>query len=280
MAVADRAIGLLHPGEMGAALGSVLTAAGRKVLWASEGRSPATARRAEAAGLRDAGSANALAGRSDMILSVCPPHAAGEVARSVSGFGGIFVDANAVSPATVRAIAAEVEAAGSRFVDGGIVGSPPVAAGATRLYLSGAGAADVAELFERTIVDARVVSDEIGAASAVKMIYAGWTKGTAALVLGIRALARAEGVEPTLVQEWSESIPELLEHSARAARSAGAKGWRWAYEMEEIASTFDYAGLPDGFHLAAAEIFRRSPRLDEATLDDVLAELARREALR
>ena len=251
--MAEPTIGLLHPGEMGAALGAVLRGRALPVLWASEGRSVETARRAEEAGLEDAGSREELMRRSDVLLSVCPPHAALEVARSVSGFDGIYVDANAVSPATARAVA---DAVGERCVDGGIIGPPPRTAGTTRLYLSGADAGSVAALFADTPVDARIVSDEIGQASAVKMAYAAWTKGTAALLLAVRSLARSEGVEPTLLEEWSISLPELPEQSVRAARSAATKGWRWVGEMEEIASTFAAAGLPDGFHEAAAEVFR------------------------
>ena len=100
----------------------------------------------------------------------------------------------------------------------------------------------------------------VGAASAVKMAYASWTKGSAALLLAARALARAEGVEETLLAEWGISQPGLEERSARAAGSAAAKGWRWIAEMEEIAATMAAAGLPGGFHQAAAEIYRRFPR--------------------
>jgi hypothetical protein len=178
------------------------------------------------------------------------------VARSVDGFEGLFVDANAIAPATGREVAAVLESAGGDCVDGGIVGSPPRAAGSTRLYLSGPQAGWVADLFAGSIVDARVVSGELGTASAVKMAYAAWTKGTAALLIAIGELARAEGVEDVLLEEWRMSLPELPERSERAARSAAAKGWRWVGEMEEIASTFAAAGLPDGFHRAAAEVFR------------------------
>jgi len=259
-------VGLLHPGEMGSALGHALRAAGNTVLWASDGRSAATARRAEEAGLEDGGSPTELAARADVILSVCPPHAARDVLGSVSGFDRVYVDANAVSPATARELASDAP----RFVDGGIVGPPPVDGRTVRLYLSGTEAGAVADLFAGTAVDARLVSSSPGDASAVKMAYAGWTKGTAALLLAIRALARVEGVEGALLAEWELSLPGLADRSEGAAASAGSKGWRWVGEMEEIAATFAAAGLPDGFHLAAADIFRRSPRADAAGLADVV----------
>jgi 3-hydroxyisobutyrate dehydrogenase-like beta-hydroxyacid dehydrogenase len=241
---------------MGAAIGRVLRGADHRVVWASAGRSEASAARATAAGLEDVGSAEALAESSEVILSVCPPHAARDVSRTTTGAAGLFVDANAISPATAREIAAE--RAGRKFVDGGIVGPPPRNFGTTRLYLSGAKAAGVADLFADTIVEARVVSDVVGDASAVKMAYAAWTKGTAALLLAIEHLAAAEGVREPLLEEWRLSLPDLPEAAARASRSAAAKGWRWVGEMEEIAATFEAAGLPNGFHRAAAEIFRRS----------------------
>jgi 3-hydroxyisobutyrate dehydrogenase-like beta-hydroxyacid dehydrogenase len=248
-------VGLLHPGEMGSAVGATLASRGETVIWASAGRSAATAERAQIAGLEDVGSVEELCRRSDVIISVCPPHAAAEVAEAAQGFPGIYVDANAVSPATARSIEELV----GRCVDGGIIGPPPAEQGTTRLYLSGREAGLVADLFAETTVDARVVSAEVGAASAVKMAFAGWTKGSAALLLAIRALARVEGVEETLLDEWRLSLPQLEDRSVAAARSAQKKSWRWIGEMEEIAQTFASAGLPDGFHRAAAEIYRRGP---------------------
>ena len=239
---------------MGAAIGAVLRQRGIDVLWASEGRSEATAARAGAAGLTDAGTVAELARRSDVVLSVCPPHAAADVAAAVGDFGGVFVDANAISPATTRRIGAGF----ARFVDGGIVGGPPSESYGPRLYLSGGDAGVAAELFDGTPVTARVLSEEVGDASALKMAYASWTKGTAALLLAIREVARSEGVEEALLAEWRESIPELEARLASAERSAAAKGWRWVAEMEEIAATFEAAGQPPGFHQAAAEVFRRS----------------------
>ena len=130
-------VGLLHPGEMGTAVAAALRGSGETVLWASAGRSSATAERAERAGLEDAGDVAELCRRCEILLSVCPPHAAADVAREAGGFAGIYVDANAIAPETARTIAALHE----RFVDGGIVGPPPSQAGTTRLYLSGGAAA-------------------------------------------------------------------------------------------------------------------------------------------
>jgi len=201
------------------------------------------------------------------------------VAWAVQGFGGLFIDANAISPATAREVALMVEEGGATYIDGGIIGSPPVAARTTRLYLSGPEAHAVRGLFDGTPLDARVIGGGLWSASAVKMAYAAWTKGTAALLLAARALARAEGVEDALLAEWTLSQPSLADRAQGAARSATTKGWRWVAEMEEIATSMAAAGLPDGFHQAAAEIFRRSPRaepdapdaLDGEAVDLVLA---------
>ena len=282
-------IGLLHPGEMGAAVGQCLTGAGYTVLWASESRGPETAARARAAGLADAGTAAEMAERADLILSVCPPHAALDTAWGVQGFAGLYVDANAISPATAREVALMVEEGGATYIDGGIIGLPPVKPGHTRLYLSGEHADTVRRLFDGTPLDARVIGGGAFSASAIKMAYAGWTKGSAALLLAARSLARAEGVEDALVAEWTLSQPGLADRSEGAARSATTKGWRWVAEMEEIAASMAADGLPDGFHQAAAEIFRRSPRAEPGgptptptpaptpapqTLDQVLSAIA------
>jgi 3-hydroxyisobutyrate dehydrogenase-like beta-hydroxyacid dehydrogenase len=282
----DVTIGLLHPGEMGAAVGQCLVGAGHRVLWVPEGRSPATAARARAAGLTAAeGGLAEIVRRCEVVVSVCPPHAALGLAREVAGFGGVYVDANAISPGTAREVAGIVEAGGASYVDGGIIGTPPVAPGFIRLYLSGARAGEVERLFAGSDADVRVIDDGPGApgssgvvgsfgASAVKMAYASWTKGSAALLLAARTLARAEGVEEALLAEWGISQPGLAERSVRAAGSAAAKGWRWVAEMEEIAAAMAAAGLPDGFHLAAAEIYRRSRHSPGPGVDDVLAALA------
>jgi 3-hydroxyisobutyrate dehydrogenase-like beta-hydroxyacid dehydrogenase len=266
--VDEARIGILHPGEMGAAVGQCLVTAGHQVLWLPAGRSEATAARARAAGLIAAADLADLVRQADVVLSVCPPHGALEIARQVAGagFGGLYVDANAIAPATARAVAGIVDGGGATYVDGGIIGTPPVKPGFIRLYLSGDRAKEIRALFGGSAVDVRLVerdgaggSDGLGAASAVKMAYASWTKGSGALLLAARALARAEGVEDALLAEWEQSQPGLIQRWDRAAGSAAAKGWRWVAEMEEIAASMAADGLPAGFHQAAADIYRDPP---------------------
>lgn len=261
-------VGFLHPGAMGAELARTCTASER--LWLDSGRSADTAARAESAGLTAVGSLDALAERTDLIVSICPPAAADAVAQSVAeiGFDGIYLDANAIAAERARSISARF----GRFVDGGVIGPPPTASGATRMYLSGA-AADVdrvGSLWAGSHLDVRVIGPEPGAASALKMAYAAWTKGSSALLMNIVALAEAEGLTDPLMEEWAISQPELVERVPRTAAGVGSKAWRWVGEMHEIASTFSQTGLPDGFHLASAEVYRRlaglkgrSPDLDE-----------------
>jgi 3-hydroxyisobutyrate dehydrogenase-like beta-hydroxyacid dehydrogenase len=259
-------IGLLHPGEMGAAVGGSLVLVGHEVLWDPAGRSRATTGRALSAELTGV-KFDRLIAKSSVILSICPPHAALDVAHQVAaaGYAGCYVDANAISAATAEQVAAVVTAAGASYVDGGIIGQPPEAPGYTRLYLSGPQASEVRVLFKRSRVDARIAEGPLYAASTVKMAYAAWTKGSSALLLAARALARAGGVEPTLLAEWQLSQPNLTAQSERAAAAAAAKGWRWIGEMEEIAASMSAVGLPDGFHEAAAELFDRASRADVPT---------------
>ncbi len=265
-------IGVLHPGAMGAAVGAALVA--RRpggVWWCTEGRSTATTDRAARVGLRPVSRLGDLTERCGVLISVCPPDQAVAMARLVAatGFTGRYVDANAVAPATAVAVASLLP----DVVDGGIVGPPPHRPGSTRLYLSGPGAGDVASLFEGSALEAQVVGERVGAASALKMGYAAWTKGTAALILAIRALARREGVEEGLLAEWDRSQPDLGPRSEASAGGAGPKAWRFEGEMREIADTFDAAGLPGGFHRAAAEVYQRlAPLKDHGgpSLDQVL----------
>jgi hypothetical protein len=152
-----------------------------------------------------------------------------------------------------------VAESGAEYTDGGIIGPPPLGPGTTRLYLSGPHAHTIAGLFDGTCLDARIVAASPCAASSLKMAYAAWTKGSAALLLAARALADRAGVADALLAEWQLSQPDLEGRSIQAAQSAVRKGWRWVAEMEEIADTMTAAGLPGGFHRAAAEIYRGWP---------------------
>ena len=253
-------IGVLHPGDMGSTVGASARANVSRVLWASEERSAQTAERAAAAGLEDVKNLASLVAASEVILSVCPPHSALDLARAVAaqGFSGIYVDANAVSPATAREIGRVVSkggAKGATFVDGGIIGPPARARGTTRLYLSGEQAGRIVRLFEQGPLEAIAVEGGPGAASALKMAYAAYTKGTSALLVSIRALAIHAGVDQALLAEWARSQGELGARSERAAGETARKAWRFVGEMAEIAATFDDAGLPDGFFLAAGKIY-------------------------
>ncbi len=254
-----KTVALLHPGNMGSTIGAAAATSGARVVWASEQRSKASRERAKQAGLLDVETLANAVRESDVVLSVCPPHASVVVADSVAEhhFKGIYIDANAISRATAEQVGEIVSKAGASFVDGGIIGSPVKKAGTTRLYLSGVHASEIANLFSASMVDARAIGVNPGEASALKVAYAAWTKGTDALLLAIRALAAHEGVEHALMEEWSISQPELARRCDRAAAVAVPKMWRYVGEMKEIADTFRAAGLPGGFHLAAAEVCER-----------------------
>lgn len=277
----SKTIALLHPGEMGAAIGDGLVARGYRVVWVSAGRANATRRRAESCGLEEVETLAAAVQAADIVFSVCPPHAAMDLARAVAAcrFGGVYVDANAVSAETTRAVGRVVEAGGAAYVDAGIIGPPPVAGASVRLYVCGTRAAEIASLFEGCILQAIVLDGPVGAASALKVCYAAWNKGATALLAGIRALAAREGVDAALLAEWRISLPDIPRRSETVTVSA-RKAWRWVAEMEEIAASFEAAGLPAGFHLAAAEIYHRLEGFKDAAkppaLAEVTAALARR----
>jgi 3-hydroxyisobutyrate dehydrogenase-like beta-hydroxyacid dehydrogenase len=183
------------------------------------------------------------------------------------------VDGNAIAPATTRDVGAIVATSGATFVDGGIIGPPPRRPGVSRLYLSGSEAADVAALFGGSLLEAITLDGPVGAASAIKMAFAGWNKGSQALLLAIRALAMQEGVDEALLAEWARSMPELPKRSTDAVAANARKAWRFVGEMEEITATFEAAGLPGDFHEAAAEIYRRLAVYKDATTPPSMADL-------
>jgi 3-hydroxyisobutyrate dehydrogenase-like beta-hydroxyacid dehydrogenase len=263
---------------MGAALGAALQERGKMVLWSSSGRSAETWARAVAAGLTERESLRELVSECAVIISICPPHAALDVAEQVAAekFAGTYVDANAVSPARARQIGAVVSQVGATFVDGDVIGGPPQPGGSTRVYLSGGMADEVAALFAGSDrLSTTVLAGPSDAASALKMCYAAWTKGTAALLLAIGAAAGALEVEDALIAEWQRSQPELIGRFAQVVNSAPRKAWRFAGEMDQIGDAFEAAGVPSEFHRAAAEVYRRLARFKDESPGPAAEELLR-----
>ena len=253
-----RTIGFLHPGEMGVSLAATVLRGGHQALWASDGRGAATRARATEHALTDVGTVGALCARSDVVVSICPPHAAEAVAAAVAdaGFHGLFLDANAIAPARILSIGRRFADAGIDVVDGGVIGGPAWTPG-TRLVLSGARADEVAAAFAAGPLATEVLGSELGTASALKMAYASVTKGTTALLAAALAAAEGHGVGEALLRQWALDAPGSDDDRALRVRRVTRKAWRFAGEMEEIAATFEAAGVPGGFHAAAAELFRR-----------------------
>lgn len=269
-------VGILHPGEMGLSVAATIQNSGHMVYWVSEGRSPKSRERAEQLNLIDAGSLAQLCEVCSVIVSVCPPDAAEAVAQSViaNGFTGLYLDANAISPQRTQRIDQAITDAGGTFVDGGIIGGPAWTAGKTWLYLSGEAAPTMAEYFAAGPLQTRIIGDAIGKASALKMCFAAYTKGTTALLSAVLATAEALDVRTELAQQWSQDGSGFAQEAEHKVKAVTAKAWRFAGEMEEIAATFREAGLPDGFHLAANDIYQRMAGFKEtgtaSSLDDIL----------
>ncbi|MEV6482509.1 DUF1932 domain-containing protein [Streptomyces sp. NPDC051576] len=270
---------LLHPGAMGAKVGGQATLTGTRVLHVPTGRSPASLERARRAGLEAAESLESALAASDFVLSVCPPHAAEDVAHEVLAhpFGGVYVEANAISPDRTRRIAAACAERGVLMVDGSILGGPPGPDSAPRLYLSGDGeaVARVAAVFEDTRVLARPLDAGIGAASALKMSYASYQKSARVLAAVSHALAASHGVGAELALEAGSLTANILAETEHLP-SVAARAWRWAPELEEIAATLRTAGLPPDLAEGAATVLRRwtddKDRFD-LPLEEVLAHL-------
>lgn len=259
-AAQQRRVAVLHPGAMGAAIAHALKANNHDAAWCRQGRSPATTHRAS--GLREFTTLLDLAQWADTIISVVPPHAAIATARDAAGVGfqGLYVDANAISPATAATVRATVEQSGATYVDAGIIGPPPTgkdtSQATSRLYLAGDRAQDVAALFTNSPFDAPILDTGPYAASALKMVYAAWTKGSAAMLLATADAAESLGVLDALKQEWQLSVPEAAARHERTQRAVTPKAWRYVGEMLEIASTLESVGQPAGFHQAAAKVYQ------------------------
>lgn len=279
--MSNPSVGILHPGNMGISIAASAQNSGCQVYWASAGRSAQTRERAEKHNLRDAGTLSDLCETCSILVSVCPPHAAEDVADQVvsCGFTGLYVDANAISPQRASRIGEKMIAAGVAFVDGGIVGGPAWEPGNTWLYLAGKQASTVAGCFSAGPLETDVIGEEIGKASALKVCYAAWTKGSTALLSAILATADALDVWENLRVQWDRDWPDFADRAVNRARRVTAKAWRFAGEMDEISSTFEAVGVPGEFHAGAAILYRRIAHLKDApempSLDEVLDSLTR-----
>ncbi|MCW0216669.1 MAG: DUF1932 domain-containing protein [Pseudonocardia sp.] len=255
-------IGILHPGAMGASIGSALKGRAGAVIWADAGRSQATAKRAELADLVAVPDLASLARRSDVIVSICPPHAARDVAEQIAAAVDgreqrpLVVEANAVSPDTVAGIGALLGP--EHVVDGAVIGPPAWEKGRTVLWLAGRHADVIAELFAGTPFDARVLGSELGTASALKACFALQSKALPAIWLALDEAARSFGVDAELRGELARTGVDYPAALGAVTAVAGTKGWRWVGEMEQAADAFAAIGLPDGFSRAAAEMYLRS----------------------
>ena len=275
----EKTLGILHPGQMGISVAASAQNSGCSVYWASEGRSDATIDRAAQFDLVDARTMGGLCDVCSLLISVCPPAAAETVADQVlsTGYQGTYLDANAISPHKAQKIGQNLASGGIRFVDGGIIGGPAWEPGRTWLYLAGEDAESFSQCFTSGPLETANIGDTIGKASALKMTFAAYTKGTSALLSAILAVAEGQGVLEDLLHQWSRNGSDFSEETVGRVRRVTAKAWRFEGEMYEIADTFARSGLPDGFHQASAEVFRRMAgfkgNAENPTIEAVLAVL-------
>jgi L-threonate 2-dehydrogenase len=261
-------VAIIAPGAMGAAVAQRLAGHGVQVLTSLAGRSAASAERARAAGMRPVEEA-ALA-EAGILLSIVPPGEAMALAERLAPVlarkgtkGPLYADCNAVSPRTAMRIGEAVSAAGLRFVDAGIIGGPPKPGGARgpTFYASGPHAAGLMALAERGL-SVEVLDGPVGAASGLKMSYAGITKGTTALASAMALAAGHFGAAADLRRELARSRPDLLAFFDRTVPDMFPKAYRWVAEMEEIA---EFAGEGDP---AARRIYEGIARLYERLAED------------
>ncbi|MFF4456697.1 DUF1932 domain-containing protein [Streptomyces goshikiensis] len=244
---------------MGAAVAAQAVKAGHEVLWVPEGRSESTYQRAKQAGATACDSLGEALERSEIVLSICPPQAAEDVATTVAShaFAGVYVDANAINPQRMQRIAEEIRP-GVTVLDGAIFGPPPGGQRTARLYLAGeAQAVDLAEpLFKDTALHVRRASGSVGSASALKMAFASYQKAARTLAGVAHALADAHGVGNELTAEAQAMASNILSDPGYLP-SVAARAWRWAPEMKDIAETLRAAGLPSDMAEAAVAVMSR-----------------------
>lgn len=268
-------VGILHPGEMGSFVAASLRNTLGQVYWCSEGRSQRSRERAEAQQLSEIPTLQEFCSRCELIVSVCPPGSAAEQAQQVAdcGFTGLYLDANALAPASVQQLGEFCRARGMRFIDGGVVGLASYKPGTTWLYLSGPQAAEVAPCFAAGPIEVEVLGEEIGQASALKMCYAAWNKGKNALLEAVLASAEAMQVREALERQWERNEPGSSSKQQARLTAIARKAWRFGPEMEEIARTLADSQVPEGFFTAAAEVYRRQSAFKDCEQPPELAEL-------
>ena len=253
------AVAVLHPGAMGSRVAGEIASRGGEVRWLRAHRSAESAERARREGLTPVDTADELVRGAHVVLSICPPQGALDVARLVAeaGFAGTYVDANPVSPEVLENIATLVETAGASFVDAGIVGPPPGAARRTHLYLAGppAAVAAVTDLCAGTAITPLDLGTRVGAASAAKQSYALFNKGRLAVALAAADLAAAYGVTEVLAAEGDRPGAETLRDLDGLRRGLAQTAWRWGPEFDEIAATLAAAGLDPSLARSVAVLY-------------------------
>jgi 3-hydroxyisobutyrate dehydrogenase-like beta-hydroxyacid dehydrogenase len=253
-------IGVVSPGDMGQAVAACLKSSGYAVHTALDGRSKRTRTLAREAGLNDCGTMQKVVETCDVVLSILNPAAAVDNARAAAaamraaGRRCVFVDCNAVAPQTAHEIDAIVRAAGGECIDAGIIGPPPRGKARTRIYVSGSQAALMEQLAGPNI-DIRVMGERIGDASAIKMCYASYTKGAAALGVEMLMAARRLGVDAALDRELQESLADNRQWILSRTTVMPPKAYRWVPEMLEIAKTFEGVKLTPRMLLGAADMY-------------------------
>ena len=258
-------VAIFAPGDMGHALARVLIAKGLTVTTNLADRSDRTRALARAAGIVDAGDDVKAVDGADVLFSILPPSLALELAQRLASSLAlarskpVYVDLNAIAPASAVEVGEVIEGIGVPFVDGGIIGGPPKSASGMgpRLYVSGH-EDDVGRVMElrKFGLDMRAVPGGVGAASALKMSYAAVTKGLTALAIQSLASAKAYGVDKELDAEMVASLRMLRERFDRSLPDMAPKAYRWIGEMEEIARTFADVGLDPQIFMGAAETYR------------------------
>ncbi len=268
-----RTVAVLSPGEMGGAIGRTLHEHGFDVITSLEGRGKETRERAAAFGFRDVGSVDAVLAEADIVLCVMPPEFAPTTADIVAaamkrtGRTPPYADCNAVSPDTAKRIGQVISGAGAKFIDGGIIGSPPGKSDqAVRIFVSGPDAA-LMDAFDGKEIDIRQSGPEIGRGSAIKMCYAGITKGTSALHAAVLLAAEGLGVADELHEELAYSTGPLYKRMERLTPQLPAVAGRYIGEMREISKTMKSAGVTTGFHDGSTELYQlleKSPFASES----------------